>query len=39
METHYEIINKSNFEIVKENNFIIVDNKLAKTISILNKKG
>lgn len=39
METHYEIINKSNFEIVKENNFIVVDKNLAKTISILNKKG
>lgn len=39
MRTDYEIINKSDFDKEKENNFVVVDKRLAKTISILNKKG
>ncbi len=39
MESIYSCLDNKTFEIIDSKNLIIVDSKLAKTISILNKKG
>ena len=39
MENIYSCLDNKTFEIIDSKNLIIVDSKLAKTISILNKKG
>ena len=39
MKNIYSCLDNKTFEIIDSKNLIIVDSKLAKTISILNKKG
>ena len=39
MKSNYVCLDNKTFEIIDSKNLIIVDSKLAKTISILNKKG
>lgn len=39
MKNNYCCIDSSTFEIINNKNVFVVDSKLAKTISILNKKG
>ena len=39
MNKEYVIMNKNTFETVEDSNLIAIDSQLAKTISILNKKG